>query len=480
MSFISFNYLLMLCITFIVYYIVNNKYKHWVIFLASIFFIISISINLLVFTGLFAGLNYFGGLFLHQQNKKANSSKILFWILIGLDIGILVFYKYINFVIENINNLQEIFHLESEIDLISLILPIGISYYTFQSIGYIVRVNRGLEIPEKNFIIFTSFLIFFPKFLSGPVERSNHFLPQLKAPVDFDQSTISVGLRLILLGAFKKMVIADNLYGPVSIVYSNIQDYSGISLILVLFIQIIYIYCDFSGYTDMALGSAKILGINLIDNFNRPFFAKSISEFWKRWHISLSSWCNEFIFIPFIVKYRKFGNLASILGIFLTFITIGIWHGANWTYIVLGLLQALAIIYEFFTKKHRLRLASKYPKQLINAISRVLVFIFMAFSMIFFFSNSTSDAWYFISHLFKNIEFKISTYGIILDKGKFLLAISCFLILFIIEMKNEKGSNLQKIFLDQPRWVRWTTYYALILLIYFFNNKISTFVYINF
>lgn len=480
MSFFSVNYFLLLCITFMAFYAINNNYKYWIIFFASIFFIFSISVNALLFALLFSAINYTAGLILFKYKEDRNLRKITFWSIISLDIGILVFYKYINFIFENINCFLEAGQIQTKLNLLNLLLPIGISYFTFQSIGYIVRINRGFEIPEKNFIIFSSFLLFFPKFLSGPVERSNHFLPQIKNLGNFNPSVVSSGLRFILFGAFKKMVIADNLYEPVSRVYSNVESYSGNPLLVAFLLQLIYIYCDFSGYTDIALGSAKLFGVNLIDNFNRPFLSKNITEFWKRWHISLSSWCNEFIYFPFIVKYRKQGNKAAVIGIFLTFIIIGIWHGANWTFVILGLLQAVAIVYEFFTKRYRLKLTSGFPTWLVNIFSRILVYVFMGISMIFFFSDSVHDAFFFLSHLFVGIQFTFSTYSLIPDKAKFLLAICCFLVLFIIEMINEKGYDLQIVFLDQSRWIRWTIYYILIILIYFFNSEISTFVYMNF
>lgn len=480
MTFLSFNYFLLLSITFIIYYLTNNKYKYWVVFFASILFIYSISVDVLSFSLLFTVLNYFGGSLLFKYLKSKNLRKVIFWTLIGIDIGILIFYKYINFILGSITSIFETLQVPLKIDLINLILPIGISYYTFQAIGYIIRINRGFEIPEKNFVKFSSFLLFFPKFLSGPVERSNHFLPQITNLGKFNQADISSGLRLILFGAFKKMVIADNLYDPVSIVYSNVHQYSGTPLILVLFIQLIYIYCDFSGYTDIALGSAKLLGIDIMDNFNRPFMAKSITEFWKRWHISLSSWCNEFIYLPFIVKYRKLGNTAAVLGIFITFLIIGIWHGANWTFVVLGLFQAIAITYEFYTKRYRLKFASRFPVWLTNIISRILVFVFMGFSMVFFFSDSISDALYFTTHIFEKAEFRFSGFRFLTDAYKFKLALCLFIFLMGLEIINENGYDLKILFEKQPRWVRWMIYYFVIILIYFYNPENSTFVYMSF
>lgn len=480
MTFLSFNYLLLLSLAFIAYYAINNQYKHWIIFVASIFFILSISINALIFSLLITVLNYFGGLFLHNRKEDRQVVKKIFRLLIFVDLGILVLFKYTNFIFENIIFLFSVFHTDSKIELSKLIIPVGISYYIFQTIGYLVRINGGFELPEKNFIKFSCFLLFFPKFLSGPVERSNHFLPQMSSLSCFNQATVSSGLRLILFGAFKKIVIADNLRGPVDLVYSNVHEYSGLPLISVLFIQLIYIYYNFSGYTDIALGTAKLLVINIIDNFNRPFLAKTITEFWKRWHISLSSWCNEFIYFPFIIKYRKLGNVVAALGIFVSFLIIGIWHGANWTFVVLGFFQALAITYEFYTKRYRLKLASKIPIWLTNTISRILVFIFMGISMVLFFSNSLSDALYYLTHLFENVDFKINIYDLINNKQKFKIAIFSFIILFIIEMLSEKGYDLFRLFQKQSRWLRWAIYYILIIMIYCCNSEISEFIYMKF
>jgi D-alanyl-lipoteichoic acid acyltransferase DltB (MBOAT superfamily) len=465
---------------FLLYYLVNNRYKFYVLFAGSLFFIATISFEVALFSIIFATINYFLGILLGNAGNKPTLRVKIFWLCIAIDVGFLAFFKYINFFFENINALFSVAHSGAQIPYLNLIVPVGISYYTFQALGYLIRINRGYEKAEKNYVKFATFLLFFPKFLSGPVERSNHFFPQIENAGNFNRENGLEGLRLFLWGAFKKIVIANNLYAPVSLVYNDIHSYSGISLIAVLFIQTIYIYCDFSGYTDMALGSAKILGINLVDNFNRPFLAKSISEFWKRWHISLSSWCNDFIFNPFIVKYRKLGNKAAVMGIFLTFFIIGIWHGAKWTFILLGLLQGIAIVYEFYTKRIRLKIASRLPALIVNMLSRILVFIFMSISIVFFFSDSLSDAWYFLSHLVTDIKFDLFGHGLIYDKTKFLMAFGCFVLIFIVEILNEKGMDLPEAFIRQPRWVRWTAYYICMLLIYFFNSEISSFVYMKY
>jgi len=479
MLFNSFYYYIFLLVVFIIYYLVNTKIKWFVLFIASLFFIGTIAPNLILFTLLFTILNYFLGIAIKNVEKKS-LRKTIFWLGISADIGILSFYKYINFLFENINILLSLLPSQPVIPYLSIIIPVGISYYTFQALGYIIRINRGAEKAEKNFIVFATYLTFFPKFLSGPVERSNHFFPQSQSKIEFNAENVSAGLRLFLWGMFKKVVIGNNLAGPVTMVYSDVHQYTGVPLLVVMVIQTIHLYCDFSGYTDMALGSAKIFGINLVDNFNRPFFAKNVGEFWRRWHISLSSWCNDFIFSPFIVKYRKMGNTAAIIGIFLSFFVIGIWHGANWTFVVLGILQGIAISYEFYTKRKRLQIAAKLPQKFVVIASRLITFSFFCLTLIFFNAHSIQDAWYYISHLFVDLSFHLKGYDFIYNKTKFIFGMATFFMLFIIEIYQEKGVDVLGYFLKKPGYIRWAGYYFLIVLIFYFSGGEETFVYLQF
>ena len=463
------------------YYLMAERYRVWILLAASVTFIAFLSVTVALFSTLFAVMNFALGNVLQSafiNNKKSRPT--LFWLSIFLNVGILAFFKYFHFFTGDLSTGIFASGIYSEIPYGHVMVPLGISYYTFQSLGYLIRINRGSEAAEKKFEVFATYLLFFPKFLSGPVARTNHLLPQLHAPEKFKQTNLEAGSRLVVWGLFKKLVIADNLYGPVNEVYSNMADYSGLPLLIVFMVQIIYIYCDFSGYTDIALGLAKIFGINLVDNFNRPLLARNISEFWRRWHISLSSWCNDFIYNPFIVKYRQFGNTAVVAGIFLTFFIVGIWHGANWTFVVLGLLQGVAIVYEFKTKKYRLKFAARYSKSLVNFISRLLVFLFMTFSMIFFFSDSLTDAWYFITHMFSGIKSGEATLDFIQDKTRFFSALVIFALLFIIQMKNEKGKNLPAAFLSQHIAIRWVGYALCMLMIILFYNGTYPFYYMRF
>lgn len=473
-------YFLFVTLSFLAYYSVKNKYKPYVLFLSSIIFIVSISLRVAVFSLSFTILNYFFGLLLYKVRENMKVKNKLFWLLILVDVGFLSFFKYFNLFSDGLNSLFSLFGGQLKMSDLSVILPIGISYYTFQALGYLIRIDRGSEKAEEDFGSFASYLLFFPKFLSGPVERSNHFFPQIKNQISLKSESVYQGLRLFMWGLFKKIVIANSLYGSVSLVYGNVQNYSGISLITVFLVQTVYIYFDFSGYTDMALGTAKLFGINLIDNFNRPFLAKNISEFWRRWHISLSSWCNDFIYNPFIVKYRRHGNFAVVSGIFLTFFIVGIWHGANWTFVILGVLQGIAIVYEFYTKRSRLKFASKFPKSIVNTFSRVVVFLFMNVSMVFFFSNSVNDAWYFLTHLFSNIQFDSKEFSFISNKSQFIFALFFFSVVFIMEIFKEKGKDIGSFYLKQPVWIQWIGYLTCLLLIYVFRSEIGTFYYMRF
>ncbi|MGN6196990.1 MAG: MBOAT family O-acyltransferase [Ginsengibacter sp.] len=480
MLLLSFGYLIFLLMVIVTYFLVSNQYKIYVLFFTSLVFIASFSIGVALFSLLFTVVNYFLGILLEKYSNKPALKNNLFWFAILFDISILALFKYFDVYLTDINSLFFDSGIYAESPYLKVMIPLGISYYTFQCFSYLIRIDRGSEKAQHEFAAFGTYLLFFPKFLAGPVERSNHFFPQLKNLGKFHADQANEGLRLFLWGLFKKVVIADTLYVSVSKVYENVHQFSGLPLFTVLIVETIYIYCDFSGYTDMALGSAKIFGINLIDNFNRPFLSKNVSEFWRRWHISLSSWCNDFIYNPFIVKFRRFGNVAVTTGIFLTFFIVGIWHGPNLTFITLGLLQAIAIVYEFYTKKYRLKFASQFTKSTVNTISRLIVFFYMAFSMVFFFSNSISDAGYYISHIFTNLHSGSAQFNFISNQPQFFFALFCFLIIFIIEIFNEKGKKILPLFLKQPVWLRWVSYLICIVLIYVFYSGIQTFYYMRF
>ena len=479
MQFNSFHYFIFLFLTFLLYYGVGKKYKQAVILVASMVFISTFSLKFLLFALAFTLINYYFGIWLHKYRETPARVKI-FWTVVLADIGLLAFFKYINFLLENLNHFAGYFSSTLEIPYLNVLIPLGISYYTFQALGYLIRINRKAEQAETNLIYFANYMLFFPKFLAGPVERSNLFLPQARAGVVFNANEVSAGLRQFLWGMFKKVVIGDSLGAPVFLVYNHIENYSGITLLVVFLLQAVHLYADFSGYTDMALGVGRVFGLKLVPNFNRPFFARSVGEFWRRWHISLSSWCNDFIFSPFIVKYRRYGQNAAVAGIFISFFVIGIWHGANWTFVMVGVLQGIAISYEFITKRKRLQIASKLNPSIVKFVSRLLTYLFFSLTLVFFNSKNIGDAWYFITHIFQDLHFQLSGNKLIYDAYSFFIALAAFLIIFVTEAFQENGVDVESKFLRQPRIIRWLGYYVMIAFVFYFSGAGNAFVYLQF
>lgn len=470
---------LILPLAVILFYNMPAKYRWSVLLIGSMLYLGYYSVPFLIYATVFAVVNFFFGKILYPiaDEKKRKRVYLLF---LFINIGQLVVYKYIDFIIENANWIVSSFS-QKELPYLKLIVPIGISYYTFQSIGYIININRKLEVPEKHIGHFLIYNLFFPKILSGPIERSEKFLPQLRNPKPFSAEEFKSGARLILFGLMYKLIIAERLSVVVTNVYANIENYSGFSLIIIFFVQIIYLYTDFSGYTNIALGIARFFGINLTDNFNRPFFSRNVSEYWRRWHISLSSWCNDYIFKTIIFKRRKWGQNAAVYGVFITFIIIGIWHGAMWTFVIIGLLQGLAINYEFFTKRKRLEIGAKIPVFWNNAISRIITFLFACFTHIFFFSHSFGDSMYFISNMFDLSNFVLIGNNLGLVREDFLIAIIAVIIAFIIESLIERKVDLLGILEKRPVWMQWIFYYILLFILLMFGKFATTnFIYFQF
>lgn len=332
---------------------------------------------------------------------------------------------------------------------------------------------------ERNFFVFSNYMIFFPKFLAGPIEQSKNFLPQLTKTYTANYNDIVEGFKLILWGAFKKLVVADRLALVINGVYPDMEDMSGNIFLFTLLLQPLQLYCDFSGYTDIALGIGRTFGFKLTNNFRRPFFSTSVTEFWQRWHISLSSWCNEYIFKRLTFKYRKWGQWSPVFAVFVTFFVIGIWHGPRWNFIILGILQGLAINYEFFTKRNRLKIGSKIPKKLNLYVSYLLVYIFFCFTLVFFNAAETKDAVYFITNIFKEIDITDFSLIFLSNFDKAIILFSLVLI-FFVEFRQEKGKEIFSEIDQFPRWKRWTVYYVLFILIIYFGSASKEFVYMQF
>ena len=352
MVFTSLNFLIFFPAVIILYFLIPKKVRYYFLIFASLYFYINIKP---IFALLLIGISIVTYLFaIFIENEKSDKKRGLL-----LNIGIIIillplfFFKYYNFVNESIFVLLEDLGLRMNLPEIALLLPIGISFYTFMAIGYIIDVYTDEVEAEKNFGYIMLFLSFFPLVLSGPIERAGNMLPQFKLPKNLVYTNVSVGLKLMLWGYFMKLVVADRLGIYTGAVYSNFELHNGTSLLLASILYPFQVYADLGGYSLIAIGAARILGINVMANFNRPFFATSMSELWRRWHMSLITWLTDYLYTPLSFYLRKYKIWGIVIALMLTFIISGIWHGANWTFIVWGAVQGIILSLEALSNKKK-------------------------------------------------------------------------------------------------------------------------------
>lgn len=478
MIFSTLEFFLFIAILLPIYYLIAQRWQWTVLLVASILFLSYLSTSFLLYTFILTSLNY---ILARGINNLSNPGKRKLYLLaIYLNIGQLVFFKYINFLLDNLAQLMGIINHAIEIPYLHIIAPVGISYYTFEFIGYQINVYRGTEQAEKHFGIFTSYILFFPKLLAGPIERTKTFLPKLKQVYTFNKVLFHDGLMQLFWGFFKKLVIADRLFPLVQNIYGNVEEYSGIPLIITYILQIFHMYCDFSGYTDIMLGFGKLFGIQLTNNFERPLLAQNVSMFWRKWHITLSNWCNDYIFKKILLKRMRWKQWAAVYGVFVAFLVIGIWHGAGWTFIFLGILQGIAINYEFFTKRKRLQIASHVSGWWIKFLSRCVVFVFFGLTLIFFNARSLHDAFYFIGHLFSGIGDKFIGFDMGIPRIDYVIVGLGMAIVYWVDITNEKGKQVRQQLKKRPV-LRYSLYYGLVLAVIIFGKfAASDFVYFQF
>jgi D-alanyl-lipoteichoic acid acyltransferase DltB (MBOAT superfamily) len=421
---------------------------------------------------------YVAGILLH----KHKSVMVRKWVLIVtllINLGMLFVFKYYNFFNESISIALGRFNIFYNFPKLELLLPVGISFYTFQVISYLVDVFRGKQPAEKHLGYFSVFVAFFPKLLSGPIERAKNLMPQFHEKHEFSYQGVTDGLKLIAWGLFQKIVIADRLALYVNQVYNNPELYSGTPVILATVFFAFQVYCDFSGYSDIAIGAGQVLGFRLIKNFDRPFHAKSVSEFWRRWHISLSTWLYDYIYSPIMISRRNWGQKAIVLSLLVTFIVCGLWHGANWTFIAFGLMHGLALSLEVVTKRRRKIIREAIPAILHNGISLVLTLSFIFFTFLFFRANSISDALLLIKNMMSvnmvNIDIgvpQVPRYELVVS----FLSISILVCVNLIQSKIQVREFISK----KTFLLRWTLYCVFVSYILFFRKTGAEFIYFQF
>ena len=341
MLFNSFAYVIFLPIVFALYWILRDQYRWLLLLVASYFFYMcsGLKYGLLIFGVTF--VSYLSAIIIEKYSEKKRLALI---ITVIVCLSVLFFFKYFNFFSNTINDMMELLGIQMDTITLNIILPVGISFYTFQAMSYVVDVYKGVTKAEHHFGKYAAFVSFFPQLVAGPIERTNNLLPQINQSHRFDYEQALQGVKLILWGYYKKLVIADILSSYVKAVYDDPHEYVGFSFVLASVFFALQIYCDFSGYSDIAIGTAKLFGINLMNNFKSPYFSTSIREFWSRWHISLSTWFRDYVYIPLggsrVNRFRHYINLM------ITFLVSGLWHGANWTFVAWGGIHGVAQVIE--------------------------------------------------------------------------------------------------------------------------------------
>ena len=413
MFFNSLDFAIFLPIVFIVYWFITNrnlKLQNFIIVLASYVFYGWWDwrfLSLIIFSTI---IDYSIGIRLSKEEKQLKR-KILLWTSIGVNLGFLGFFKYYNFFLENFISAFSFFGMEINANSLNIILPVGISFYTFQTLSYTIDVYKKKLEPTKDIIAFSAFVSFFPQLVAGPIERASHLLPQFLKNRKFDYKQASSGIKLIVWGFFKKVVIADNAAQLVNEIFKNYPNESYLSLIVGAILFAFQIYCDFSGYSDIAIGLGRILGFDLTYNFKFPYFSSNIREFWNRWHISLSSWFRDYIYIP--LGGNKVSQYRVLFNTFCVFVLSGFWHGANWTFVFWGFLHAL-----FFMPIILLR--DRFPKENFSMNIKRISFIFANFGLVclawvFFRAENIQDAFLYLRQIFtltggQNTFMKTNTY----------------------------------------------------------------------
>jgi D-alanyl-lipoteichoic acid acyltransferase DltB (MBOAT superfamily) len=478
MIFNSFSFLIFVTLVFVIYWKINSKHilsKNLILLISSYIFYglwDYTFLFLLIFSTL---LDYFSGIKIF--NSKKNKKKIWLITSISINLGLLFFFKYFNFFIQNFKTLFSKLGLELELSTLNILLPIGISFYTFHGLSYVIDIYRNKIDPEKNIINYSLFVSYFPLLVAGPIERATHLLPQLKNTRHFSYKIAANGMKQILWGLFIKIVIADNCANYVDNVFNFESARNGSSLFIASVLFAFQIYCDFSGYSNIASGVSRLFGIELIKNFNFPYFSRDISEFWRKWHISLSSWFRDYVYIP--LGGSKRGKFRNVINIFIIFLISGFWHGSNWTFIFWGFLNALYFIPLLLTNKNRIHLDEIYLvdfKQKVVVLFQILfTFFLVVIGWIFFRSPNIDSAFRIISKIFSSEIFDNPTISPLLST--ILLVVVMVLIEWFSRNDDFAIEKIDKLLSSKLRYI---FYFLLIFSLFWFAGEEQQFIYFQF
>jgi alginate O-acetyltransferase complex protein AlgI len=478
MLFNSFSFAIFAPIVFLLYWFVvqkSLKAQNALLLIASYFFYSCWDWRFLFLLLFSTGLDYFSGL---QIEKTVNTTyrKIWFYTSITINLSFLAVFKYFDFFVLSFQNLLLKVGLSIDVFTLNIILPVGISFYTFHGLSYVIDVYKKRIVAEKNFVEYAVFVSYFPLLVAGPIERATHLLPQIKVRRIFNYDRAISGLYQILWGLFKKIVIADNCAHYVNEIFNDSSNYSGSTLVMGALFFSFQIYGDFSGYSDIALGTSRLFGIELLKNFAFPYFSRDIAEFWRRWHISLSSWFKDYVYIP--LGGSKGGKWMQIRNTFIIFLLSGFWHGANWTFLIWGFLNALYFLPLLLTNNNRTNLGSvaknRWFPDYKEIIQILVTFGLTTFAWIFFRANSVTLAFHYIKGIFTKSLFTLPEI-----RPTFLIILVLFFI--IIEWLGREGNFALDNFRKQGnRFFRWSFLMLILVLLFIFGKEEQQFIYFQF
>lgn len=470
MLFNSIDFLVFFPLVTLGYFVLPHRFRWLWLLVASCYFYMAFLPIYILILGFTIVIDYWAGIWI--ENATGPRRKWFLVMSLIANIGVLAVFKYWNFLAENLNLVLPD---PSQVPLLEILLPIGLSFHTFQAMSYTIEVYRGHQAAERHFGIYALYVMFYPQLVAGPIERPQNVLHQFYEKHNFDYQRVTDGLKRMAWGMFKKVVIADRLAVMVNHVYTHPTDFEGIPLILATVFFAFQIYCDFSGYSDIALGSAQVMGFKLMTNFDRPYLSKTISEFWRRWHISLSTWFRDYLYIPLggnrVVKWRWYYNL------FITFTVSGIWHGASWNFVIWGALHGFYLVFALWTEAPRNAFVAKIGLLRFPFLYKILqcavVFVLVDFAWIFFRAISFADAWHIVTHAFSGIGAQLGQLSdkeffrqnILLGESRqmFVAAIACTAGLLAVEYF-QRGRSMSVWLASRPFALRWAIYYVLLML----------------
>ena len=482
MLFNSIDFAIFLPIVFVLYWFVTNKnlkLQNFLIVVSSYVFYGWWDWRFLFLIFFSSLIDFLVGLQLVKQENSRNR-KLLLWISISFNLGLLGFFKYYNFFLDNFVAAFSFFGAHIKANSLNIILPVGISFYTFQTLSYSIDVYRRKLEPTKDFIAFSAFVSFFPQLVAGPIERATHLLPQFYSKRTFNYSKAADGMRQILWGLFKKIVIADNCAEYANMIFNNSANYPGSTLALGALFFTFQIYGDFSGYSDIAIGTSRLFGFDLMRNFNYPYFSRDIAEFWRRWHISLSTWFRDYLYFP--IGGSRGSTWMKVRNVFIIFIVSGFWHGANWTFIAWGALNAIYFLPLLLTSRNRHNIEIVAKGKLLPSSKELaaigLTFGLTVFAWIFFRAENIEHALGYISKIFSPSLFTIPKFE---DIQQFFTIVILVVLFVLVEWQGrEEQYAIARVGLKWKRPLRWMMYYAIILAIFWFSGHQEQFIYFQF